>query len=199
MNRLYSILFTLLLAMTAATAQVVTSSPTPLQTNSTGVVITFHADQGNKGLMGLDASTPVYAHTGVITDKSDGQWAYASGWLDNALKYKLNYVGTNTWTLTIGDINTYYGITDASETVRKLCFVFRTANGSQEGKTATGGDIFLDVLPAGFRMQFTSDAPMILTSANPTVTFSAKVPEYSSIQFFIDDVNTEPFAKTTYG
>ena len=199
MNRLYSILFTLLLAMTAATAQVVTSSPTPLQTNSTGVVITFHADQGNKGLMGLDASTPVYAHTGVITDKSDCQWAYASGWLDNAPKYKLNYVGTNTWTLTIGDINTYYGITDASETVRKLCFVFRTANGSQEGKTATGGDIFLDVLPAGFRMQFTSDAPMILTSANPTVTFSAKVPEYSSIQFFIDDVNTEPFAKTTYG
>lgn len=198
MKKLYSLLSALLLAFTAATAQIVTSSPSPLQVNSTGIVITFHADQGNKGLMGLDASTPVYAHTGVITDKSSGQWAYAPGWLDNAPKYKLTYVTTNTWTLDIGEINTYYGITDPSETVQKLCFVFRTADGSKEGKTATGGDIFLDVIPAGFRMQFTSDAPMILTSGNPTVKFTASVPDYASINFYIDDVTSTPFAKATY-
>ncbi|MCM1452508.1 MAG: alpha-amylase family glycosyl hydrolase [Clostridium sp.] len=198
MTKLYSLLLTLLLAISPAAAQIITSSPSPLQTNSTGVTITFHADQGNKGLMGLDASTPVYAHTGVITNKSNGGWAYAPTWLDNAAKYKMQYVAANTYTLTIGDINTYYGITDASEVVEKLCFVFRTADGSQEGKTATGGDIFLDVLAAGFKMQFTSNAPEILTSATSTVTFTAAVPEYSSIKFYINDVNSTPFATAAY-
>jgi len=190
-------LFALSLAFAAATAQVVTSSPTPLQTNSTGIVITFHANQGNKGLMGLDASADIYAHTGVITNKSGGQWAYAPTWLDNAPKYKLTNVGTDTWSLNIGDINTYYGITDPTEVVQKLCFVFRTANGSKEGKTATGGDIFLDVIPEGFRMQFTSDAPTILTSANPTVKFSVVVPKTATIKLYIDDVNSTPIGKTT--
>lgn len=57
----------------AASAQVVTTSPAIVQTDSKNIVITFHADQGNKGLMGATSSTKVYAHTGVITDKSDGQ------------------------------------------------------------------------------------------------------------------------------
>lgn len=85
----------------AASAQVVTTSPAIVQTDSKNIVITFHADQGNKGLMGATSSTKVYAHTGVITDKSDGQWAYAPTWLDNAAKYQLKYIAANTWTLSI--------------------------------------------------------------------------------------------------
>ena len=78
----------LLCALSAGAADVVTSSPTPLQENSENVIIYFHADQGNKGMIGLPSTTEVYAHTGVITNlsKSDADWKHApSKWGDNAL------------------------------------------------------------------------------------------------------------------
>ena len=196
MKKIYMLLF---LAICFAGAkgwcqQIVTSTPSPLQENSENVVITFHADQGNKGLMGLTASTPVYAHAGVITNLSDGNWKYAPAWLDNSPKYQLTYVSANTWELNIGDIRTYYGITDPNETVEKLAFVFRNATGSKEGKTATGGDIFLDVLPQGYQLQFTSDAPLLLNSQTATVNFSASTTSKSKIEFFIGSVESTPFA-----
>lgn len=52
----------------------------------------------------------------------------------------LEYVSKDLWKLYIGDIHTYYGITDPSQKVAKLAFVFRNANGSKEGK-AEGGRI----------------------------------------------------------
>ncbi|MCC8067916.1 MAG: hypothetical protein LIO94_12580, partial [Clostridiales bacterium] len=188
MKHLY-LLMTMLISLGwgAYAQQIVTSLPSPLQENSENVVITFYADQGNKGLMGLTASTPIYAHTGVITNLSNGSWAYAPTWLDNSEKYKLEYVDTNTWTLNIGDIRTYYGITNEDEIVEQLAFVFRTANGSKEGKTATGGDIFLDVLPAGFQLEFKSNSSMALSSQTATVTFTATTTAKADIKIYIDD------------
>lgn len=140
----YLLLAIILLPCHAANAQLITTSPTIVQRSSNPIVITFHADQGNKGLMGLTSSTPVYAHTGIIR-KGSTKWEYAPQWLDNSAKYKLSYVSANTWQLTIPGINEYYGITNAVE-VEKLAFVFRNANGSKEGKTAAGGDIFVNVV-----------------------------------------------------
>ena len=54
-------------------AQVVTSDPTPLQEDSQNVVIYFHADQGNKGLINQPASAGLYAHTGVSIVGKDGK------------------------------------------------------------------------------------------------------------------------------
>ncbi len=195
MKHLY-LLMTMLISMGwgAYAQQIVKSSPSPLQENSENVVITFYADQGNKGLMGLTASTPIYAHTGVITNLSNGGWAYAPSWLDNSEKYKLEYVDTNTWTLNIGDIRTYYGITNEDEIVEQLAFVFRTANGSKEGKTATGGDIFLDVLPAGFQLEFKSNSSMVLSSQTATVTFTATTTAKADIKIYIDDTTSTPIA-----
>ncbi len=51
-------------------AQVVTTEPSILQIDSQDVVVYFHADKGNKGLMGLAPGVDVYAHTGVITSQS---------------------------------------------------------------------------------------------------------------------------------
>lgn len=164
---------------------VVECSPAPLQQDSKDVVITFYADRGNQGLMGLASNVPVYAHTGVIAEGSD-QWAYAPAWLTNTPKYQLTYVAPNTYTLKIGTIAEYYGITDPSVTVERLAFVFRTADGGKEGKTALGGDIFVNVLPDGFQMEFTSDAPDVLTAANSTVNFTVNTTRSANITITVD-------------
>ncbi len=115
-------------------AQIVTTDPSPLQEDSKNVVIYFHADQGNKGLMGLTSTTDVYAHTGVCVFDDKGNsadWKYAPNWNQNLPKYKMTYVSTNLWKLEIGDIKTFYGV-DANETVTRLAFVFRTADGKKD-------------------------------------------------------------------
>ncbi len=186
MTKLYALICAAAAAACLSASAQVSTSPAPLQTSSQNVVITFHADQGNEGLKGLSANTAVYAHTGVITNKSNGSWAYAPAWLDNSAKYKLTYVGPNTYTLNIGNIRSYYGITDPNEVVEQLAFVFRTADGGREGKTATGGDIYVNVLPEGLQLEFTSNAPMALTSATSTVTFDARVTQQANIQILLN-------------
>lgn len=136
-----------LMGVAAGLRAQVASEPTPLREDSENVWIYFYADQGSKGLAGVSKETAVYAHTGACTNKGD--WRYAPNWLDNSDKYRLEYVSPDVWRLFIGNIREYYGITDENETVRRLAFVFRNANGSKEGKTAGGGDIFLSVLGSG--------------------------------------------------
>ena len=70
------------LAVMPAASQTVTTTPATVTRSATGIVITFHADGGNKGLMGVASTTPVYAHTGVITglSKSVTDWKYAPTW-----------------------------------------------------------------------------------------------------------------------
>ena len=183
----------LLLACCAfvASAQVVTTNPVIVQTDSKGIVITFHADQGNKGLAGLTSTTPIYAHTGVITTESASQsdWKYAPTWGDNSSKYAMKYESANTWTLTIPDINSYYGVA-AGETVKELAFVFRNADGSREGKTAEGGDIFVTVYPPGFQIVLDkSIASQVVTDNNP-VTFTAYTTSAANITLTLGDGTT---------
>ncbi|MCM1037010.1 MAG: alpha-amylase family glycosyl hydrolase [Bacteroides sp.] len=153
----------------AAASPVVTSEPPVLQTSSTGITVTFHADRGNRGLADLPEGAEVYAHTGVITNLStgDSNWKHASTWGKNEAKYLMKRLSTNVYTLDIGSIDTYYGITDPTEKVRKLAFVFRNATGTAEGKTASGGDILLDVYEAGsFEIALSSDCPDVLTGSS---------------------------------
>ena len=149
----------------------VTSEPSPLQEDSQDVTIFFHADQGNKGLMGLAPTDKVYAHTGVcINGGSD--WKYAPTWGDNSQKYELTYVSENLWQLYIGDIRTYYGITDPAETVTRLAFVFRSADCKKEGKGVGNTDIFLDVVDAGLQISIqTGLSGNLVTPSTADVTF----------------------------
>lgn len=162
-NRLTSLLILLMAGWAAgeASAQIVTSSPAPLMEDSQDVVIYYHADasEGSYGLYGLDPSEKVYAHIGVITDKSasSSDWkyvnmswpAYASDPSANLSTNELTWISANTYSLYIGDIRSYFGITDADEHVLQIAMVFRNADGSLEGKTSNYDDIFLDVQPAG--------------------------------------------------
>ena len=184
MKRLSLILMMALWLAGIARAQV-TTSPSPLQEDSQDIWIYFHADQGSKGLIGQPASDPVYAHTGACTDKGD--WRYAPNWLDNSAKYQLEYVEPNVWRLYIGDIRQYYGITDPTETVSRLAFVFRNANGSREGKTASGGDIFVDVLQSGLQISLQSNLEgSVITADQSTVTFTVGATKNATISLKVN-------------
>ncbi len=192
----------LLFATTNLMAQIVTTSPAILQEDSKNVVLTYHADQGNKGLMGLSSSTAVYAHIGAITSKStgSGDWKYAPTWGDNSAKFKLTYATTDTWVLNIGDIRSYFGITDASETVKQIALVFRTGDMTKEGKTEAGGDIFVDVHAAGFQIALTSDAANdVLTATTNTVTFTVATTATAKIELFLNSTNSTPLKSVAAG
>lgn len=149
-TRLITPVLLLLWAALRASAQVVTTSPEIVTTDSAPIVITFHAGEGSRGLAGLGPSAAVYAHTGVILAGESG-WQKAPQWLDNAPRYRLAYAAPDTWTLTIPSIAEYYGLTpEQTARVEQLMFVFRNADGSREGKTASGGDIAVNVSRPGF-------------------------------------------------
>jgi len=93
----------------------------------------------------------------------------------------LTYVSTDTWSLNIGDIRTYFGITDATEVVKQIAIVFRNSNGSKEGKTASGGDIFVDVAEDGFELNFTSNASSLLINKATSITFTATTTQNADI------------------
>lgn len=178
----------------ALAAQVVTTTPPIVQTNSTDIVITFHADRGNKGLMNQPSTAKIYAHTGVITSKSSStsDWKYATSWSTNLPKYEMKYVAANTWELTIPSIDSFYGITDASEVVQKLAFVFRNADGSKEGKGEGNSDIFVDVLPAGFQLEIVSSAANGVVMTSAPVTFTASTTDKAEINLYLNSTSGTP-------
>ncbi|MDE5793520.1 MAG: hypothetical protein K2I08_02245 [Muribaculaceae bacterium] len=184
-NYLLSLL--LLLATAFGLNAQVTSDPTPLQEDAKDVKILFHADQGNKGLMGLPATAKVYAHTGACL--SNGQnWVNAPTWGDNSDKYQLTYVSDNLWQLYIGDIREYYGITDPAVNVTRLAFVFRTADKSKEGKGEGNSDIFIDVLDSGLQIAIQSGLTgSIVTPSTAQVTFQVGTTKPADITLSVND------------
>jgi len=188
MKALYTaILAAILLVVFPSAAQIVTTSPSPLQEDSKNVVLTYNASSplGNNGLHGLSSSQIVYAHIGVITTKSanNSDWRYVvTPWPEsdgsnaqyaNVDKNRLKYITSNLYQLSIGDIRSYFGISDATEHVKKIALVFRTADGSKTGKTKNGGDIFVDVLNDGFELMLTADHDRLIsepTTVNFTLT-----------------------------
>ncbi len=198
MKKIYSLLLTLMLCSMAGVAQIFTTSPEILQESSKNVVLTYHADSplGNNGLKGITSSTPLYVHIGAITNlsTSTSDWKYvpvtwptsANDPAANMAKNKLTYVSPNTWSLNIGDIRNYFGITDPNEHVKKIAVVVRNADGSREGKTASGGDIFVDVHEEGFQMQFTTDATGTVVSKPTTVNLSAVTSQAGNITISVN-------------
>lgn len=180
-------------------AQVVTTTPPIVQADTKNIVITFHADEGNRGLAGVTSATKVYAHTGVITSlsTSDSDWKHAPTWGTNTDKYEMTWIAPDTWTLTIPDIDTYYGITSPDETVEKMAFVFRTADNKKEGKGPDGGDIFVNVYPEGFQMQLTSDAQGTVIGDMSPVTFTVNTTAPADIAIYINDESGTPIASGT--
>lgn len=177
--------FLLLLAAVCAlplSAAIVTTTPVILQQSSEGVVLTYDAASplGNGDLANLSDDVQVYAHIGVITNLSS-EWTHiVTPWPErdgsnadaaNTDKNHLTRTAANTYILNIGDIRSYFGITDPAEQVSRIAIVFRNADGSLQGKTRSDGDIFVDVHAEGFAMTLSSDAPSSVIDAPTDVTF----------------------------
>lgn len=181
----------------SASAAIVTTSPAILQEASRDVVITYNAadQKGNMVLADLPESTQVYAHIGVMTNL-DSNWAYTvTPWPErdgsnadaaNTSKNHLTRIADNTYTLTIGDIRSYFGITNPDEHVTRIAMVFRNADGSKEGKTSSGGDIFAEVSPDGFAMSLDSDAASQVISKPTDITFTVNATAPATLSISVD-------------
>lgn len=171
-NLFMAVVMAMAASSVSASAQVVTTTPAPLQQNSDNVVLTYHAAaaEGNNGLANLPESSYLYAHIGLVTDKSasTGDWKYVvTDWpandgsnaqTVNTDKNHLVYTAPNTYTLTIGNLREYFGVTDPSENIRYIAMVPRTADGRKQAGMADGSDILIDVLSEGFDISFASNA-----------------------------------------
>ncbi len=181
------LLFLVVLTAVGMRGQIITSNPPLLSQSSKGIVLTYHADaaESNKALVGLPASTAVYAHIGLITDKStsNSDWKYAPTWGDNADKYKLTYVSPSTYTLTIGDFRSYFPDLGANEKIKRIALVFRTGDNTKEGKTMAGGDIFVDVFEEGFNMTISaSESGIASVGKSVTVNVATSEPAYINLK-----------------
>lgn len=177
-------------------AQVVTTVPDPLQEDSENVEIYFHADQGNKALMGVPSTTHIYAHTGVYVEDKDGkitEWKYAPSWSEDLPKYQMEYVSENLWKLRIGDIREFYGVAP-EETVTRLCFVFRNTGGTKEGKDEGGKDIFVDIVDSGFQMSFTKTRQSNVMINPTSVRFNITTTAPADIRMYVNDTQVSASA-----
>ena len=183
MRKFYSLLLVAFAAL-GLNAQV-TTEPFPLQESSQNVTVFFHADEGNKGLMGAGADIKLYAHTWATLQ--NGQQVGAPNW--NAAypeKFQLVYVGKDLWRLNIGDIRTFYGVTGTSPVVQ-LGFVFRDASGNQTGRAEGGADILVDVIDEGLQVVLQSSVQgYLITPFNQNVTFTATTTENASISISVN-------------
>jgi len=155
LNKILVSIALILFGTQLTTAQLITVTP-PFPTDQDAVVVTFDAALGSGGLEGFTGD--VYAHTGVITNNSSSgsDWKYVkAGWSENIPECKMTNIGGNLWELSISpSIRDYYGVPEG-ETILQLAFVFRSADGSLEGKTESGGDIFYDVSQPGMQVLIT--------------------------------------------
>ena len=185
-------------------AQLVTTNPTFVTQDGGTIEITFDATQGNAGLK--DLAGDVYAHVGVITDKSasGSDWKYVvTPWPSstnlaqaNTTKNKLTALGNNKHKLIItGGVRAFFGV-PTGEKVQKIALVFRNTDGSKTGKTASGGDIFVDVYEAGLNVGFTNPAADKAVTINTTesITFTSSIT--ANLELFINGTSVKTAAST---
>lgn len=164
-------------------AQVSTNPALPNENKS--VTITFDATQGTAGLK--DYTGDVYAHTGVITDKSTSStdWKYVIAvWSSNIPKAKLTRVSANIYTLEITpDIRSFYGV-PSGETITQLAFVFRNSDGSKTGKATGNKDIFATVYAEGLNVTISSPSKINIFEKNQSFQFTASASSTADLRLY---------------
>ena len=184
MLRKINLLFWLIALYQVSLAQI-TSLPA-LPDASKAVTLTFDASQGTAGLK--DFTGDIYAHTGVITDKSTSpsDWKYAlANWSTNLAKAKMTRVTANTYTLEITpDIRSFYAV-PVGETILQMAFVFRSADGSKEGKATGGKDIFVNVFAEGLNVSISSPSKINLFEKNESFTFTASTTQAADLKLML--------------
>jgi glycosidase len=175
----------------------VTTNPTFITQSACSFDIIYDASAGSAGLKGL--TTGVYVHIGVITDKStsSSDWKYVlTSWPTSAADAKANTakntltnIGTNLWKLSIGpDIQTFLGV-PSTEKIKQIALVFRNADGTKTGKTASGGDILVNVYQAGLNVLFVNPSADGTTTVGSTLPIKIASSINSSLKININGVD----------
>ena len=167
--------------------QIVTTDPV-FPTASKPVVITYNAAEGNQGLM--DYTGDIYAHIGVITDKSTSgsDWKYVkTSWGENTPETKLTRIDVNLYTLTLTpSIKDYFGVPDG-EKILQIALVFRSFDNSQTGRTESGGDIYADVYEENLSVNIVTPASNLVVQLNDTIKINAAANFSDSLILYLDD------------
>lgn len=182
----------ILLSVMNVAAALFEASPKPLQQSSKNVVITFNPAEGNvDGLKGV--TTDLYAHIGVYTTKSPSTWAHVkTDWGVNTAANTFKRVAANKFELTIGDMRSYFGITDPSETITHICVIARNAAGNIQT-----GDNIIEVHPDGFAMDFSSNPANTVILKATEITFTASVSQPSDLEILIDGSSVKSVSNST--
>ena len=195
MKKSLLIILSLFLVLTAFSQ--VTTVPALPTANDTVTVI-FDASQGDKGLMGYTGND-VYAYTGVITDKSAGQWAYMiSTWNVDTPKAKMTSLGGDKWQLKFGtSIRAFYGV-PAGGNVLKLAFVFRNTGSTKTGRATGGADIFYTVYAAGLTVSIAQPQKGSIFAGGSSVPVTVNVSNATKLRIFLDNTKIDSTAGTSY-
>ncbi|KPL08324.1 hypothetical protein AMJ86_01040 [bacterium SM23_57] len=168
-------------------AQILTWNPL-FVTEDDSITIVYDATKGNGGLKAYKGD--VYAHTGVITTESVAPWDWKhvkTEWGQNTAETKLERIDDDLYRFEIKpSIRQYYGILP-NEQVLELAFVFRSAaQPFLEGKTESGGDIFLP-LRSGINILSPSQQPFFASLNEPVPIVAISSPETRLLKLFVDD------------
>ena len=188
-------IFIFLLVHQLGITQIIQISPAFPTVNDV-VTIHYNASQGNGGLVGV---TPVYTHTGIVTQSGlPSSWSYVQGnWGQADTNVLMTDLGNNIHEIVI-DIDQYYGFPNGTN-VAKLAFVFRNSDGSLEGKTATMGDIFYPIYPinGGFQAAIFKPYSDLLVNLNDTISISGQSNSNATLQLFDNGVLVADTTNTT--
>ena len=190
--RIFLSLIICILSSSIAVSQIIVTNPA-FPTDDNSVIITYDATQGSAGLEGYTGD--VYAHTGVISSasSSSSDWKYVmTQWGQNTPETKLTRIAEDLYQLEMTPtIREYYGV-PTSETILQMAFVFRSeapvGGGYLEGKTASGGDIFVDVHQGGMSVSFiTPEITPVIICPGDTIPLYIQSINADSILLYIDN------------
>ena len=193
----------LLISALIVSAQVVTTTPSiVVQQTGTAITVTFD-DSFITPLIGT--AGPLYVHTGVITtaSTSNTDWknvitpwpSSATDPLANTTANKLTQVGTSTkWTLTMSDINSFYGLTTGT-VVTQLAFVVRTADGSLQSS-----NLYVPVFQPGLNVKLavpTTNSLIPVSTASAITANASNGSQSCNIKLFVGSTTTTNITGTT--
>ncbi len=172
-------------------SQIISSSPA-FPSDLQPVTISYDATKGTVGLK--DYTGDVYAHIGVITDKSTSvsDWKYVvAAWGTNVDKAKMTRTTANNYQITLSpNIRQYFGV-PAGEIIQKVALVFRSGvmvNGSYlEGKDTGGKDIMLDVYGAGFNFIIQQPTKNQVYQPFSSIPFSASSSATADLELYLNN------------
>ena len=185
MTKHFFSLLLLLSGLCSLSAQIITVTPA-FPTADDTVEIVYNAALGNAALVG---ATPVYVHTGLITNLSannaDWQHVQLLPWPTNAAKLLMTDLGNNLHKIKF-HIRSYYSL-PLNETATKMAFVFRNGAGTVVGKDASGSDIFYDLYAAGSQqLSLSSPQNGDIYNVNDMVNITANSSSAANINLYVD-------------